>query len=147
MQDDPKISALRLLARREHSRYELKQKLKLRGFPNNKIEPLLDELEVDNLLNVDRYIACFIRARCARGMGPLKICAQLQNHDIDPQRIQANEEWQNTAWEELAMRVKWKRFGEQTVVDPHQRLQQERFLQQRGFTYDQIRFAILDPSK
>ena len=142
MQTDPKLSAMRLLARREHSRHELKQKLILRGFTQNIIKPLLDELEEDNLLSNDRFIGCYIRARIAKGMGPLKILAQLQNHEIDAHHIRQHDEWKNTSWEEVAYQVKIKRFGENIPHDSNDRKHQERFLQQRGFTFEQIRNAL-----
>ena len=86
--------ALYLLARREHARQELLVKLQQRGFALSVIHSLLDELENENLLNEGRFIGSFIRMRSFRGMGPLKICVELQKRGIDRNRILANEDWQ-----------------------------------------------------
>lgn len=134
--------ALNLLSRREHSRRELKQKLLQRGFAAADIEPALTQLETDNLLSDDRFIACFIRSRLHKGQGPLKICAQLQNHGIDPTRIFTNEEWVNVDWQKEAVAVRIKRFGMLVPSSKEAQAKQARFLQQRGFTGDQIRKAF-----
>lgn len=134
--------ALYFLMRREHSRFELQQKLLLRGFELPVIIEVLNHLENENLLNEDRYVANFIRSRARRGIGPLKICAQLQNHGIDHHRIYANEEMRETLWQENAIATRIKRFGETIPQERQQQLQQARFLQQRGFTQQQIRLAL-----
>jgi regulatory protein len=134
--------ALYLLARRDHSRRELSQKLSQKGFVSSTIQPVLDELENENLLNEDRFIASFIRSRSAKGYGPLKICAELGKRGIDHNRIRASDEWQETLWQEMAISARIKRFGEAIPTAKDKRMQQARFLQQRGFTTDQIRWAL-----
>jgi regulatory protein len=103
---------------------------------------VLDELENDNLLNEDRFIASFIRSRSAKGYGPLKICAELSKRGIDHNRIRTSDEWQETVWQEIAISARIKRFGEAIPTENEARMQQMRFLQQRGFTSDQIRCAL-----
>lgn len=142
MQKDLKAKALHLLAGREHSRQELQYKLSRRGFDLSKIQIVLDELENDNLLNEDRFIGSFIRSRRSQGMGPIKICVELQNRGIDRAPILANEEWQEILWQATAIAVRIKRFGEPLPKDTKDIRQQARFLQQRGFTIDQIRVAL-----
>lgn len=137
-----KQRALSLLARREHSRQELRLKLLRKGFSIEEIEPLLNTLQADNLLSDDRFIACFIRSRLRKGHGPLKICAELQNRGIDPTRIFANEEWLVAEWQEGANAVRIKRFGESAPTCRVEQSKQARYLQQRGFTADQIRKAL-----
>lgn len=134
-----KQKALHLLSRREHSRRELHQKLLLRGFSSEEIIPVLDNLQNDNLLSEDRFIGSFIRTSLQKGNGPLKICAQLQNRGIDPSRIFANEEWHAAGWQEGANAVRIKRFGKPVPACIVEQSKQARFLQQRGFTADQIR--------
>ena len=50
-----RAKAMELLARREHSRLELRQKLMQRGFPTERIESVLDQLVADRLLHEGRY--------------------------------------------------------------------------------------------
>lgn len=137
-----KQRALYLLSRREHSSRELRLKLLRKAFSPEEIEPLLKQLQTDNLLNDDRFISVFIRSRIRKGLGPLKICAELQNRGIDPSRIFANEEWHLAEWQEGANAVRIKRFGEPLPQDIEEQSKQARYLQQRGFTMDQIRKAL-----
>lgn len=137
-----KDKALYLLARREHSRQELQRKLLQRGFVLPAIQKVLDSLEHDNLLNEVRFVECFIRSRHFQGIGPLKICAELQNRGIDRSLILANEAWQEIVWQASAIAVRIKRFGQSLPKDTQGMRQQARFLEQRGFTAEQIRIAL-----
>jgi regulatory protein len=51
-----RVVAMDLLSRREHSTYELTQKLKKRGFDMDAIETALDRLQQENLLSDSRLI-------------------------------------------------------------------------------------------
>lgn len=103
---------------------------------------MLDYLEQENLLSEARFIGSYIRLRKNAGFGPLKICTELQNRGINRSRIFLHEEWQNTLWEESAITLRIKRFGEMLPRNAEEGSQQTRFLQQRGFTFDQIRAAL-----
>ncbi len=140
-----KNKAIYLLSRREHSRQELHRKLRQRGFANQEIQIVLTELEKENLLNEERFIASYIRSRRARGFGPLKICAELKEHGIDRHRLQSNEEWQEELWQNRAILLCAKRFGLMTEKTCEQISAQTRFLQQRGFTPAQIKIAMSNP--
>ena len=48
-------TAMDLLSRREHSRRQLFDKLKQRGFEHEDIESALDLLQAENLLNDERF--------------------------------------------------------------------------------------------
>jgi regulatory protein len=137
-----KNKAIYLLARREHSRQELIRKLIQRGFAAQAISSVLDELENEGLLNEQRFITSFIRSRRARGFGPLKICAELKEHGIDRSLWQSNEEWQEELWQNSATILCAKRFGLVAEKTPEERIRQSRYLQQRGFTSQQIKIAV-----
>lgn len=137
-----KNKAIYLLARREHSRQELTRKLTQRGFTRNAIPLVLDELENEGLLNEQRFVTSFIRSRRARGFGPLKICAELKEHGIDRDLWQSNEEWQEELWQNSATILCAKRFGLVAEKTPEERIRQSRYLQQRGFTSQQIKIAV-----
>ncbi len=134
--------AIFLLARRDHSKRELSQKLIRKGYSHSEIKIVLEELENEDLLNEQRFIDSFIRSRSAKGFGPLKICAELGKRGIDHNRTRSSDEWQETLWQERAISARIKRFGEAIAQHKEEQLQQARFLQQRGFTSDQIRLAL-----
>ena len=70
--------ALDLVSRREHSRHELRQKLKKR-FPETIpiIEEALDKLVLNNILDDERFVEMYLNARARKGFGPNKIEMEL----------------------------------------------------------------------
>lgn len=137
-----KIAAIRLLARREHSRRDLAQKLVLRGFDHAAIESVLDALEQEDLLSESRFIGSVVRVRSQRGIGPLKIIAELQRHGITQKEIERDEDWQTIDWIHVAQQAKIKRFGEDKPQNIQEQSKQYRFLIQRGFLPEHIVLAI-----
>ena len=75
-------SALRLLARREHSQYELRRKLKARGYGERLVDELLAELITERLLSDTRYAEAMVTNRAGRGYGPLRICMELRDRGV-----------------------------------------------------------------
>jgi regulatory protein len=134
--------ALDLLARREHSRRELERKLGTRGFADELIAPTLDALEESGELASARFTASFIRARAARGQGPVRITAELAERGID--REQAADLLRAAAidWGAVAISVRDKRFGAPRPSEFKERARQARFLEYRGFDRGQIGRAL-----
>ena len=134
--------ALRLLARREHSRFELDLKLRQRGFESVIIEKVLDEYEANDWLNNERFADVFARQRFDLGYGPLKITAELQQRGIQrlPQWLAGITDWQ---WIESAIRLRDRRFGLSDIrQDWCEKGRQGRFLCRRGFATDQVESAL-----
>ena len=131
-----------LLARREHSRTDLGRKLAQRGFSELLIGEALDALEAENLLSDLRFTENYVLHRTARGQGPLKIRYELRERgvsdDLATQFIDADRQ----RWCERALAVRRKRFGTERPEDMRARSRQTRFLEQRGFEHEHIRFAL-----
>lgn len=125
------------MARREHTRLELKRKLLARGISEQIIEQALDGIEAQGLQSDARFVENYVRQRAERGYGPLRIMEELKvrgvEEDLIHQYIDAPE------WDAHITRVRAKRFGNRLAKDSRERLRQARFLQYRGFTSDQIR--------
>jgi regulatory protein len=145
-QDDPeqkaRAVALRLLARREHSRLELDLKLRQRKFETDLIEEVLNEYEINDWLNNERFADVFARQRFDLGYGPLKITAELQQRGIKrpPQWLL---EMTDRQWTESAIRVRDRRFGLSDIrFDWGEKGRQGRFLSRRGYPSDQIESAL-----
>ena len=132
-------SAIYSLAMREHSRYELTQKLKSKDFSEGvDINALLDELEENNYLNEERFAESFIRYKSSRGQGLLKISNELKKRGLSNSLIQsalgdAQVNWSNLAHEQLM-----KKFGGNKPEDYKEKTRQMRFLSTRGFPTDII---------
>ena len=84
-----RAKALELLARREHSRLELRQKLLQRGFPIERIEPVLDRLIEERLLDEGRYAELYACARADKGYGPLRIARELRERGVPDDAVAA----------------------------------------------------------
>ena len=129
-----------LLARREHSRRELENKLILRSFDENLIGEVLDKLEQDGLLSNQRFAQSFVESRYAKGQGPHRIRRELAERGIN-----ASGEWFDDArfdWIALARKTRSKRFGPEPPADIKAKSRQTRFLEYRGFDGEQIRRAL-----
>ena len=145
-QDDPehkaRAAALRLLARREHSRLELDLKLRQRKVEAATIEKVLDEYEENDWLSNERFADVFSRQRMDLGYGPMKIIAELQQRGIQqpPEWFTAMTDQQ---WIDSAIRVRDRRFGLMDIRDDwDEKGRQGRFLARRGFASDQIEAAL-----
>ena len=134
--------AIELLARREHSCYELSRKLITKGADVALVERLMCELQREGLLSDRRFTECFVRSRYNKGYGPYRIRMDLQERRVDEAIINDylhSDEWD---WFDLAVRVRSKRFGDQPESDVKMRAKQQRFLQYRGFSTEQTNAAM-----
>ncbi|MCF6218199.1 MAG: recombination regulator RecX [Gammaproteobacteria bacterium] len=140
-QAEARQHAMLLLARREHARFELVVKLSAKGFESSHIESTLNSLESENLLSDKRFAECYIRSRVNKGYGPYRIRMELQARQVDDEIV--NELlYHGWDWGERIIEVRRKRFGDVPVTDIKMRAKQQRFLQYRGFSSEQINAAI-----
>ncbi|WP_404399632.1 recombination regulator RecX [Idiomarina seosinensis] len=138
-----KESALRLLTRREHSRFELAEKLSRKGWAKADVEPLLDWLAQQGWQSDERFAASFVREKLRQGQGPLKIVAQAtQQRGVERQMVDAALQSEAVDWRERCREVQQRKFGEQPPADRKGWAKRVRYLQQRGFGSDDI-FAVI----
>ncbi|MAY01586.1 MAG: recombination regulator RecX [Gammaproteobacteria bacterium] len=134
-------AAMDLLARREHSFQELTEKLQSR-FPDEDVIPPLEKLREENLQSDQRYLEAYVRYRSNRGFGPLKIEAELYPKGLDSTQVREALYSEEYDWTELCHAAKEKRFGSTDLSKPKERARCQRFLQGRGFGFDQIRGCL-----
>lgn len=140
---DIRRAAMDLLARREHARAELLTKLARRfGGQAALIEAEVDRLAGEGLQSDERLAEALVRSRINRGQGPLKIRAELRNRGVDDSLAQETLAASAVDWTELAGKVCLQKFGDAPPVDARERARRARFLQQRGFSFDQISETI-----
>lgn len=135
-------SALRMLARREHSRRELHDKLLHKGCSDAIAAETVKRLEQERLISDDRFMEALIQARRNRGYGPLRIQKELQEKGVATEAIENGLDVSGAGWIEELQRVRSKKFGNRLPEDYSERARQTRFLQYRGFTYDQIKTVL-----
>ena len=80
--------------------------------------------------------------RAGRGHGPLKILHELAQRGIDGAAAREFVELSDPIWTQNARRARLKRFGDNSPQALKERARQTRFLEQRGFSYEQIRQAL-----
>ncbi len=134
--------ALRLLARREHSRQELSVKMRQRKFAGDVIRRVLDEYEERGWLDDHRFAELYARQRMELGYGPLRIQGELQQRGIHftPENMQDMTE---EDWCRNAILARDKRYGLADLSgDWDEKARQARFLGRRGFSASQIERAL-----
>ena len=94
--------AIAFLARREHTAFELTQKLAKRGFDARAIQAVVLRLEEQGYLSLDRFLGEFLNERLSRCVGPLKIMSQLRSRGVPDFEIQKAVKKRDPDWFELA---------------------------------------------
>jgi len=136
-----KARALRLLARREHSRDELARKLSPHAESGQALESLLDSLTANKQLSNERFAE--VRAHwLARKYGAARIRQDLKAKGVGADlvdRVSAEGEL------ERARAILQRKYHAQAMTR-EERAKRARFLQSRGFSYDTIRALGLSGS-
>ncbi|GEK73640.1 MULTISPECIES: regulatory protein RecX [Halomonas] len=139
----PRDDAIRLLARREYARAELRDRLAAKGHAPEAVEACLDALVEQGLQSDVRFAESFLRSRVARGQGPVRIRAELSRRGVDDATARGafDEAGGEVDWFELAATTLARRFSG-PGQEPRERARRERFLAGRGFDFDQLRHAM-----
>ncbi len=130
--------AMDLLSRREHSTYELTQKLINRDFDLDEIEAALDRLQQENLQSDSRFIESIVDYRVNAGFGPFKILYELRQKGISTERAEDYLSGLSVEWEPLMVVQRSKKYGPDLPVDYKEKMKQARFLQNRGFSPESV---------
>jgi len=135
-------TALGLLARREHGSVELRSKLRLKGYGPEEAVAVTENLSEAGLLSDQRFVAAFISQHARRGQGPSRITAELRERGVASELIETELAAAEFDWNALAAQVRRRKFGGAPPSDFAERAKEARFLQYRGFSTDQIRWAL-----
>lgn len=137
-------AALRYLSRREYSRWELEQKLRLKCRDQSVLDAVQQRVQSQGYQSDERYAMMILRSLYTRGSGPDKARQKLQQSRIASTLIQRCMSEFEGDWFALAAQIRAKRFGEVAAEsgDFQERAKQMRFLAGRGFNRDQIEFAL-----
>jgi regulatory protein len=138
---DAYARAVGLLARREHSRKELRRKLDARGVAADEADQALERLAGQGFQDDGRFAEMLARTRIGAGQGPQRIRAELATHDIGNEVIEAALAENPVDWTEQARQVIARRFPAAELADPQRRRRAIEFLLRRGFELDIARQA------
>ena len=128
--------AMRLLARREHSRAELERKLSHIAHEGDDVGGVIEELAQRGWLSDARYAEQTVRAK-ARRFGPLKVTHDLRAKGVADEAIEAAFRIAGEDGSADIERV-WRTRFSATPNNDRERARQVRFLQGRGFRLDDI---------
>jgi regulatory protein len=128
--------AMRLLARREHSRAELERKLSHIAHEGDDVGVVIEELAQRGWLSDARYAEQTVRAK-ARRFGPLKVAHDLRAKGVADEAIEAAFRIAGEDGSADIERV-WRTRFSATPNNDRERARQVRFLQGRGFRLDDI---------
>lgn len=132
-----------MLARREHSRTELKRKLSRRAFDADVIQVALDALESSGALSDERFVAAYIESRANRGFGPLRIAAELRERGVHASDSDLRAGYD---WRDRCQALRERRFGDAPAATRRDWQRQARFLSTRGFPESIVR-QVLGPMR
>jgi len=135
--------ALDLLARREHSRAELRNKL-LHRFRNEEqsIDSILDKLENENLLSDQRFTEMYIRGRVAKSIGPIRIISELRQKGVDASLAELVLADLGMEWCAALKALSLQKYGETAAQDDKERAKRIRFFQYKGYPPEFIREVV-----
>ena len=139
-------SALRILTGRDHSKYELIQKLKQRGFTPEDIEKAVSECKRFDYINDERTSRVYIRQLILKGYGAKRIRYEMNKKGLTGERIQnilseTLAEIDELDGAERILKKNVKRFERERDLKKR-RDKIYRFLHARGFSQDTIRKLI-----
>jgi len=132
--------ALKLLARREHSRVELERKLRAHATPEDDLEALIQDLSQRKLLSDERFAESRAHA-LSRKFGAARIAHELRAKGLD-KALAEKASGAARATEVDRARAVWLRKFRAAPATREERARQMRFLQSRGFSFDAIRAVV-----
>lgn len=131
--------AVRLLARREHTRAELARKLAAHGTPEE-IDTVLNELAASGLQSDARFAESYLRGQATK-LGVARLRQTLRTKGVSAEIIADHvANLSNEFPDELARaRALWQKKFSAPPADRNEWVKQARFLQGRGFAVEIIR--------
>lgn len=108
----------------------------------------VDKLTASGLQSDTRLAEAFVRSRVNRGQGPIKVKMGLRQKGVDDSLIEQAMAQAQVDWQALAIEIAARKFaredfsgkdnGKDSSLTAKLRAKRQRFLQQRGFSFEQI---------
>ncbi|OCG13352.1 hypothetical protein A9G24_08005 [Gilliamella sp. App6-5] len=147
--------AVQLLAQRDHSSYELSQKItfffaKKRQSTDEEYQSQLIKLKIEiqdvieycinqNWINDEQYIEKYIVMRANKGYGKYKIAMELKQRGLPVDLSQQLLQMANINWEDLAYKQLLKKLKQINHKNSNKKQKCIQFLISRGYTQDDIK--------
>ena len=139
-----KSVAVRLLSRREHSAFEIRDKLHKRDFDELEIEQTIIELQQGGWLSDERFAEAYIRMRQLKGFGPIRISIELNERGVKESIVDDFLQADDKVWQQTLEQQYLKKYKNKPIADYNDRAKRIRFLQYRGFALNVIYQLVSD---
>ena len=143
MANELRQQAIRLLARREHTRVELARKLSGLG-TTEEIDAVLADMEASQLQSDNRTAESYLRSNASR-LGASRLRHTLKTRGVAPEMIDEQMAQAGLPDEIERARAAWSRTFDTAPANPKEWARQARFLQSRGFAGDVVRRLLKQP--
>ena len=144
MSNELRQKAIRLLARREHTRAELARKLAAYGTPDE-IAVVLADMQAAQLQSDSRAAESYVRSHADR-LGASRLRQNLKTRGVAGELIDAQLAPDALPNELDRARAVWRKKFADAPTDAQDWARQARFLQARGFASDIIRRLLKEPA-
>jgi regulatory protein len=143
MTNELRQQAIKLLARREHTRVELARKLSGLG-TQEEIDAVLADMETSQLQSDNRTAENYLRSNASR-LGASRLRHTLKTRGVAPEMIEEQIAQANLPDEIERARAAWSRKFSAAPSNSKEWARQARFLQSRGFAGDVVRRLLKQP--
>ena len=143
MSNELRQQAIKLLARREHTRVELARKLSGLG-TQEEIAAVLADMEASELQSDKRTAENYLRSSASR-LGASRLRHALKTRGVDFEMIEEQLAQADLPDEIERARAAWSRKFSAAPTNPKEWARQARFLQSRGFAGDIVRRLLKQP--
>jgi len=106
------------------------------------IDALLQDFIKRDWLNEQRYMSAFVRSKISMGLGSYRIKQELKQHGINQQDVELHFEGLETDWFEQARQTYLKKYNDSPIDDFKEKAKRFRYMQYRGFSPDEINYAM-----
>lgn len=134
--------AIGLLSRREHSSKELLQKLGQKGLSKELALQVLERAQQQQYQSDQRFAELLVRQSLQKGQGMQVLKQHAFEQGLAQDLLQQALDSVAPDWFELALAQYRKKFGEQPAGSDKEKYKRMAFLQRRGFSAEQIRYAL-----
>jgi regulatory protein len=139
---DLKRMALSWLSRRDYSEAQLSQRLARQGGAMADIAKVICWCKAEGYLSQQRFIEMLLRSRVNKGYGLNYIVQECRQQHISREQVLACAATMHIDWFALAQQQYQKKYAQTTVTEYKDTLKRMAYLQRRGFSSEQIKFAI-----
>ncbi|MGP9800370.1 regulatory protein RecX [Rheinheimera sp. NSM] len=139
---DLKRMAINWLSRRDYSEAQLSQRLSRQGGEAGDIAKVIAWCKAENYLDQQRFISMLVRSRVNKGYGLGYIVQECRQQNISREQVLQCAAELEIDWFALAQQLYQKKYGQSVVTEYKDKFKRMAYMQRRGFSNEQIQFAI-----